>query len=56
MIKPLPIDAQEAKLPVTFDPGNSESTWVMAAGTTLAHVHVHFTEEATEALMRIPTE
>ena len=56
MILPLPVDAQEAKMPVTFDPTNSESTWVMAAGTTLAHVHVHFTEEMRDALLRISTE
>lgn len=56
MILPLPIDAKDAALPVTFDPNNSESTWVMAAGTTLAHVHVHFTEESREALLRVSTE
>ncbi len=56
MILPLPVNAKEAALPVTFDPTNSEWTWVMAAGTTLAHVHVHFTEEAREALLRIPAK
>jgi hypothetical protein len=56
MILPLPVNAKEAALPVTFDPMNSEWTWVMAAGTTLAHVHVHFTEEAREALLRVTTE
>ncbi len=56
MILPLPVNAKEAALPVTFDPMNSEWTWVMAAGTTLAHVHVHFTEEAREALLRVSTE
>ncbi len=56
MILPLPVDAQEAEMPVTFDPINSDSTWVMAAGTTLAHVHVHFTEAMRDALLRITTE
>jgi len=56
MILPLPVDAQEAEMPVTFDPTNSDSTWVMAAGTTLAHVHVHFTEAMRDALLRITTE
>jgi hypothetical protein len=56
MILPLPVDAQEAEMPVTFDPTNSDSTWVMAAGTTLAHVHVHFTEKMRDALLRISTE
>jgi len=56
MILPLPVDAQEAEMPVTFDPTNGESTWVMAAGTTLAHVHVHFAEEMRDALLRISTE
>ncbi len=56
MILPLPVDAKEAEMPVTFDPTKSESTWVMAAGTTLAHVHVHFTAEMRDALLRISTE
>jgi len=56
MILPLPVDAEEAEMPVTFDPAKSESTWVMAAGTTLAHVHVHFTAEMRDALLRISTE
>jgi hypothetical protein len=56
MILPLPVDAKTAELPVTFDPTSSDRTWVMAAGTTLAHVHVHFTGEAREALLQISTE
>ncbi len=56
MILPLPVDAHEAEMPVTFDPTRSDSTWVMAAGTTLAHVHVHFTAEMRDALLRISTE
>jgi hypothetical protein len=56
MILPLPVDAQEAEMPVTFDPSNSDSTWVMASGTTLAHVHVHFTEKMRDALLRISTK
>ena len=56
MILPLPVDAQDAEMPVTFDPNNADSTWVMAAGTTLAHVHVHFTEAMRDALLSITTE
>ena len=53
MILPLPVDAQEAGMPATYDPTNTENTWVMAAGTTLAHVHVHFTQEMRDALLQI---
>ncbi len=56
MILPLPVDAYEAEMPATFDPTNSELTWVMAAGTTLAHVHVHFTEKMRDALLRISAD
>jgi len=56
MILPLPVDAHAAEMPATFDPTNSELTWVMAAGTTLAHVHVHFTEKMRDALLRISAD
>lgn len=56
MILPLPVDAQQAGMPVTFDPTNSGLTWVMGAGTTMAHVHVHFSEEMRDALLRVSTE
>jgi hypothetical protein len=56
MIRPLPINTQETEIPVTFDPTNSEATWVMAAGTTAAHIHFHFTKAMRDALMRIPAE
>ncbi len=56
MILPLPVDAQKARMPVTFDPANSENTWVMGGGSKFAHVHVHFTKEMRDALLRISKE
>ena len=53
MILPLPVDAQSAALPAKFNPKHADTTWVMAAGTNLAHVHVHFTEDARDALLQV---
>ena len=53
MILPLPVDSGKTTLPAKYNPDSSETTWVMAAGTSLAHVHVHFTEKTRDALLRV---
>jgi len=53
MILPLPVDASQADLPTTYDPSNPLLTWVMAAGTPLAHIHIHFSEDERAALSAI---
>lgn len=56
MIWPLPIDAELAELPVVYDAISPPGQWVMAGGTTVAHLHVHFSDATAEALkaIRVP--
>jgi len=53
MIWPLPIDAQLAELPAVYDAISPPTQWVMAGGTTVAHLHVHFSDATAEALEAI---
>ena len=54
MILPLPADPQLAEIPAVYDAMTPPEQWIMAAGSTLAHVHVHFSEAMHAALMEIP--
>lgn len=56
MIWPLPIDAEVAELPAVYDAVSPPAQWVMAGGTTVAHLHVHFSDATAEALeaIRVP--
>lgn len=53
MILPLPIDHRLAGLSDKYDPDEPGEQWVMAAGTPLAHLHVHFSPAVKEALMNV---
>ena len=53
MILPLPLDPAAAQLPHVYDPNHPTRQWVMAAGTPLAHLHVHFTDAVHQALRAI---
>jgi len=54
MIWPLPIDPELAELPEVYDVADPPEQWVMAGGTTVAHMHVHFSDATYEALTEIP--
>lgn len=54
MIWPLPIDPDVAQLPEVYDVMAPPEQWIMAGGTTVAHMHVHFSEATYEALTEIP--
>lgn len=54
MIWPLPIDAGTAELPEVYDVVKPPAQWVMAGGTTVAHMHIHFSAPTFEALTEIP--
>lgn len=53
MIWPLPIDPQLAELPEVYDVADPPEQWIMAGGTTVAHMHVHFSEATYGALTEI---
>jgi hypothetical protein len=54
MIWPLPVDPQIAELDDVYDAVTPPDQWVMAAGSPMAHMHVHFSEAMLRALMEIP--
>lgn len=54
MIWPLRIDPHVAQLPEVYDVLAPPAQWVMAGGTTVAHMHVHFSEATYAALAAIP--
>ena len=54
MIWPLPVDPQIAELPETYHVSDPPHQWIMAAGTPVAHMHVHFSEATASALRQIP--
>ena len=53
MILPLAIDPAEANLPSVYDPNKPLRQWVMAVGTPIAHLHVHFSDLVHKALMSV---
>jgi hypothetical protein len=53
MILPLPIDPRIAGLPGVYDPANEHAMWIMGANTPTAHLHVHFTPSAHNALKNL---
>ncbi len=53
MILPLPIDPAQANLPSVYDPTKPRRQWVMAAGTPIAHLHVHFPDSVHKALISV---
>ncbi len=55
MILPLDLDAAKAGLSVTYDPDHAQAMWVMGAGTPTAHLHIHFSPAAHEALKQVRT-
>jgi len=54
MILPLPIDAKVAGLSDKYDEKTPLSMWVMAAGSPIQHLHVHFPDAVYKALMEAP--
>lgn len=54
MIWPLPLDPERARLPSAYRPREQPEQWVMAAGTPVAHMHIHFSGVTAEAMRRIP--
>jgi len=54
MIWPLPLDPDLAQLPEVYDVTDPPEQWIMAGGTAVAHMHVHFSEATHEALTEIP--
>ena len=54
MILPLPMDPKAAQLSGAYDPSDSLAMWIMAPGTPVAHLHVHFPDIVHRNLMAIP--
>lgn len=55
MILPLPMDPKAAQLSGAYDPHHPLAMWIMAPGTPIAHLHVHFPDIVHQNLMAIPT-
>ena len=51
MIMPLPMAEKSSGLQSTYDPGNPNASWVMAAGSPIEHLMLHFSTEATKSMM-----
>jgi len=53
MILPLAVDPEAAGLAGAYAPDEPHRQWVMAAGTPVAHLHVHFSDSLHRALMAV---
>jgi hypothetical protein len=51
MIMPVPFDKKTAKLPTKYSLDNPLNAWIMAAGTPIEHLMVHFSAEDTKGMM-----
>lgn len=54
MILPLPLDPKASQLSGAYDPHHPLAMWIMAPGTPIAHLHVHFPDTVHQTLMTIP--
>jgi hypothetical protein len=53
MIMPVPIDEHIAGLPTSYDPDHPLRPWIMAVGTPVEHLMVHFSDAAAKAMMEV---
>lgn len=53
MILPLAVDPEVANIPDAYSPTDPYRQWAMAAGTPIAHMHVHFSDSLHQALMAV---
>ncbi|ETX05414.1 MAG: hypothetical protein ETSY2_23040 [Candidatus Entotheonella gemina] len=51
MIMPVPFDKKVAKLPTKYSLDHPLNAWIMAAGTPIEHLMVHFSAEDTKGMM-----
>lgn len=51
MIMPMPFNKKAAKLSKKYNIGRPLDSWIMAAGTPIEHLMVHFSKEDAKALM-----
>ena len=51
MIMPVPVNKKSAKLSTKYSPEDPLDAWIMAAGSPIEHLMVHFSWEDTEAMM-----
>lgn len=51
MIMPIPFDKEAAGLPEAYDIEHPLNPWIMAAGTPIEHLMVHFSQEDVAAMM-----
>lgn len=51
MIMPVPFDKSVAKLPTNYDLENPLHAWIMAAGTPIEHLMLHFSDHEVKGMM-----
>ncbi len=51
MIMPVPFNKKVATLATKYSLENPLNAWIMAAGTPIEHLMVHFSAEDTKAMM-----
>ncbi len=51
MIMPVPVDEKIAELPTSYDPDNPLRAWIMAVGTPVEHLMVHFSFAAAKGMV-----
>jgi hypothetical protein len=51
MIMPVPFNKKSANLPTSYTQDNPLNSWVMAAGTPIEHLMVHFSDAAVAGMM-----
>jgi hypothetical protein len=53
MIMPCPFDEEIAELPTSYDPDHPLRPWIMAVGTPVEHLMVHFPDAAAKGMMEV---
>jgi len=51
MIMPVPFDKNTAKLPTSYSLDSPLNAWIMAAGTPIEHLMVHFSNDDVKGMM-----